>query len=29
VGMGVGLSVPVLLGGGGYPSRVTVNLNPQ
>jgi hypothetical protein len=29
VGMGVGLSVPVLLGGGGYPSRVTVDLNPQ
>jgi hypothetical protein len=29
VGVGVGLNVPVLLGGRGYPSRITVNLNPQ
>ncbi|RJG05874.1 hypothetical protein D3870_07455 [Noviherbaspirillum cavernae] len=29
VGVGVGLSVPIALGSGGYPSRVTVNLNPQ
>ena len=28
VGVGVGLSMPVLLGRGGYPSRITVNLNP-
>jgi hypothetical protein len=29
VGVGVGLSVPLGLGGRGYPSRVTVDLNPQ
>lgn len=29
VGVGVGLNFPVSLGGGGYPSRVTVELNPQ
>lgn len=29
VGVGVGLSFPILLGGGTYPSRVTVDLNPQ
>jgi len=29
VGVGVGLSVPISLGGGGYPSRVTVDMNPQ
>jgi len=29
VGVGVGFSVPVIIGGGEYPSRVTVNLNPQ
>lgn len=29
VGVGVGLSFPVSLGGGTYPSRVTVDLNPQ
>lgn len=29
VGVGVGLSVPISLGGGGYPSRVTIDMNPQ
>ncbi|WP_019141265.1 hypothetical protein [Noviherbaspirillum massiliense] len=29
VGVGVGLSVPVRLGGGGYPSRVTIEMNSQ
>lgn len=29
VGVGVGLSFPISLGGGTYPSRVTVDLNPQ
>ncbi|HJV85758.1 MAG TPA: hypothetical protein VJ698_09795 [Noviherbaspirillum sp.] len=29
VGMGVGLSFPINLGGGTYPSRVTVDMNPQ
>lgn len=29
VGVGVGLNFPVMLGGGSYPSRVTVDLNPQ
>jgi hypothetical protein len=29
VGVGVGLSFPLILGGGNYPSRVTVELNPQ
>lgn len=29
VGVGVGLNFPISLGGGGYPSRVTVELNPQ
>ncbi len=29
VGVGVGLSFPVNLGGGTYPSRVTVDMNPQ
>lgn len=28
LGVGVGLNFPVLLGGGTYPSRVTVELNP-
>jgi hypothetical protein len=29
VGVGLGLSVPVSLGRGGYPARVTVDMNPQ
>jgi hypothetical protein len=29
VGVGVGLSVPINIGGGGYPSRITVDMNPQ
>jgi hypothetical protein len=29
VGVGVGLNFPISLGGGSYPSRVTVDLNPQ
>ncbi len=29
VGVGVGLSFPINLGGGTYPSRVTVDMNPQ
>ena len=29
VGVGVGLNFPIRLGGGSYPSRVTVDLNPQ
>lgn len=29
VGVGVGLSFPVRLGGGSYPARVTVDMNPQ
>ena len=29
VGVGVGLSFPISLGGGSYPSRVTVDLNPN
>lgn len=29
VGVGVGLTFPISLGGGTYPSRVTVDLNPQ
>jgi hypothetical protein len=29
VGVGVGLNVPISIGGGGYPSRVTVDLQPQ
>jgi len=29
VGVGVGLSFPVRFGGGTYPSRVTVDMNPQ
>jgi hypothetical protein len=29
VGVGVGVGVPIALGGGGYPSRVTVEMNPQ
>jgi len=29
VGVGVGLSFPISLGGGTYPSRVTVDLNLQ
>jgi hypothetical protein len=29
IGVGVGLSVPITLGGGGYPSRITVDMNPQ
>ncbi len=29
VGVGVGLNFPIRLGGGGYPSRVSVELNPQ
>ena len=28
VGVGLGVSVPLLLGRGGYPSRVTVDMNP-
>jgi hypothetical protein len=28
VGVGIGLNFPVLLGRGGYPSKVTVDLNP-
>ncbi|HYD96885.1 MAG TPA: hypothetical protein VEC01_16265 [Noviherbaspirillum sp.] len=29
VGVGVGLNFPIRFGGGSYPSRVTVELNPQ
>lgn len=29
VGVGVGMNFPVSIGGGAYPSRVTVDLNPQ
>jgi hypothetical protein len=29
VGVGVGLSFPIRFGGGTYPSRVTVDMNPQ
>lgn len=29
VGVGVGLSFPIQLGGGTYPSRITVDLTPQ
>lgn len=29
VGVGVGLNFPIRLGGGSYPSRVAVELNPQ
>ncbi|MGH8806489.1 MAG: hypothetical protein ACREX0_01255 [Noviherbaspirillum sp.] len=29
VGVGVGLNFPISVGGGTYPSRVTVELNPQ
>ncbi|MFC7514113.1 hypothetical protein ACFQUU_03750 [Herbaspirillum sp. GCM10030257] len=29
VGVGVGLSFPIRLGGGSYPSHVTVDMNPQ
>ncbi|WP_151636295.1 hypothetical protein [Noviherbaspirillum aerium] len=29
VGVGVGLSFPISLGGGRYPSSVTVEMNPQ
>ena len=28
-GVGIGLSFPVSIGGGRYPSQVTVELNPQ
>ncbi|HEY8606361.1 MAG TPA: hypothetical protein VIM12_04505 [Noviherbaspirillum sp.] len=28
VGVGVGLNFPIRVGGGSYPSRVTVDLNP-
>lgn len=28
VGVGVGLNFPIRVGGGNYPSRVTVELNP-
>lgn len=29
VGVGVGLSMPISSGGGRYPSRVTIDMNPQ
>jgi hypothetical protein len=29
VGVGLGMSVPITLGSGNYPSRVSVELNPQ
>jgi hypothetical protein len=29
VGVGVGLSVPIALGSGGYPSRISVDMNRQ
>lgn len=29
VGVGVGMSVPIILGRDGYPSRVSVDMNPQ
>jgi hypothetical protein len=29
VGVGLGMSVPITLGSNGYPSRVSVELNPQ
>lgn len=29
VGVGIGLGFPIALGGGGYPSRVTVEMNRQ
>jgi hypothetical protein len=29
VGVGLGLGIPIALGGGYYPSRITVDMNPQ
>lgn len=29
VGLGVGLSFPIMTGGGSYPSRITIDMNPQ
>lgn len=29
VGVGLGMNFPIRLGGGGYPSRVIVDMNPQ
>lgn len=29
VGVGIGLGFPIGLGGGGYPSRIVVEMNPQ
>lgn len=29
VGVGLGLGIPFGLGGGGYPSRIAVEMNPQ
>lgn len=29
VGVGLGLGIPIGLGGGGYPSTITVAMNPQ
>lgn len=29
VGVGIGMSVPIASGRGGYPSRITVDMNPQ
>jgi hypothetical protein len=29
VGVGIGLGIPISLGRGGYPSTITVEMNPQ
>jgi hypothetical protein len=29
VGVGVGFGIPIALGAGGYPSKITVEMNPQ
>jgi hypothetical protein len=29
VSVGLGMGIPVALGGGGYPSRIAVEMNPQ
>lgn len=29
VGVGVGMNFPIRLGGGSYPSQVTIDMNPQ
>lgn len=29
IGVGLGLGIPIGLGGSGYPTRITVDMNPQ